>query len=156
MKKERVRTRYRKKIENEMREFLLYDTQSCHYKMIVIPLMDRLYHACSFPKEKNSEWVSYFSFTIYQYLFILAGDRFFKGVPESRLIYSASAFFSEHFAAQFERSYFSSKNKSKRDVEVSWMYGSKQPLGFSGGDRALYFTANNYMVVENDSTWRIN
>ncbi|MFP1848660.1 hypothetical protein ACLED8_06835 [Lonsdalea quercina] len=150
---------FKEKIIAEMKSYLQNKTIPSSFKILVIPLLKKTYHACSFPKESNlKNGGKYYSFNIFQYIFILLDNSLAEEkVPEiqnGKITYCISDYFEDNFAYQFYRSYKESKTKGKKNLDISWA-DQKNIIfwSFTGSLHPLYFIPGNYLIKESNISW---
>ncbi|TDB52226.1 hypothetical protein [Photorhabdus luminescens] len=147
---------FSEQIIEEMKLYLQKRIIPLSFKVLVIPLLKTPYHSCSLPKEFNlNGGGKYYSFNIYQYLFILLdhtlAEEKVEGIQNDKIAYCISDYFEDNFAYQFNRSYRESKTKGKKSLDVSW---EDQKLttswSFTGSVHPLYFISGNYLIKESN------
>lgn len=153
---------YPRKFIDEMKLYLQTKTPPLSFKILVIPLLKAPYYSCSLPKESNLKGGGrYYSFNVYQYLFVLINHNLaeekVEGLKNGKIAYCISEYFEYNFAHQFNRSYEESKTKGKRSLVVSWI-DQKFTYGwsFAGSLQPLYFIPGNYLIKECNISWTRN
>lgn len=150
---------YPKQFIDEMKLYLQKRVIPLSFKILVIPLLRTPYNSCSLPKETHLKGGGkYYSFNIYQYLFILLNDTLaeekIEGLQNGKIAYCISDYFENNFSYQFNRSYKESKTKGRKSLDVSWI-DQKFTFGwsFTGSTQPLYFISGNYLVKECNISW---
>lgn len=150
---------YPEKFIDEMKLYLQKKATPLSFKILVIPLLRTPYNSCSFPKETNLKGGErYYSFNIYQYLFILLDDALAEEKVEElqngKIAYCISDYFENNFSYQFNRSFKESKTKGRKKLEVSWI-DQKFTFcwSFTGSIQPLYFISGNYLIKECNISW---